>query len=432
VLSRIIILLLAVLTGCRQSEQGPDQRTDGKVRLTYWSAQNPGERNLAEILVEEWNAAHPNIQVDLQPLPAGQSSEEVLLAAIAAGTTPDVCSNVWPGVVDDFVRAGALVALDRFADFDSLSQSRFPEGIVERFSATDGRIYQIPWKTNPIMMLYNRKLFREAGIETPPATYSEYLRAAARVTKDLNGDGQFDRWMGYRDIRPIWHERRFDFFAFYVGASGGKTLFDRGELAVDTVASNKVFHLFRTLYENHYFPLTTFQGSPVLSGTIATEFTGPWQLRWLKDNAPPDFEYAFAPLPRPDDVAENLYTFGDYKSIAIFENTAHPDEAWAFVKYLISRRADLLLLELGGQIPVRKDLLADSLYADYFERDPLMKPFAVAAPFSRGVDSISSLQELLDAVAQQFEAGAVYGVRSPEEATRRMIARMKLIREWDS
>jgi multiple sugar transport system substrate-binding protein len=428
----IFILLLVSVTGCARTEDRGDVDPGSRVRLTYWSAQNPGERKLAKKLVDEWNAAHPDVLVDLQPLPAGQSSEEVLLAAIAAGTTPDVCSNVWPGIVQDFVRADALVPLDRFPDFDSLASSRFPEGIVERFSSTDGRIYQIPWKTNPIMMLYNRKLFREAGITTPPRTYSEYLAAAKKITKDLNGDGQYDRWIGYRDIRPIWHERRFDFFAFYVGASQGQTLFDRGELAVDTVAADKVFAFFQTIYENRYFPLTTFQGSPVLSLKIATEFTGPWQLRWLKDNAPPDLEYGFAPLPRPDDVEENRYTFGDFKSIAIFRNTPHPDEAWAFVKYLITREADLQLLELGGQIPVREGLVGDSLYADFFRREPLMKPFALAAPYSRAVDSISSLQELLDAVAQQFEAAAVYGVYSPQEARKRMIARMKLIRDWES
>lgn len=428
----IFILLLVAITGCAQSERRVESTTGKKVQLTYWSAQNPGERKLAQLLVDEWNASHPDVQVHLQPLPAGRSSEEVLLAAIAAGTTPDVCSNVWPGIVEDLVRAKAVVPLDRFEDFDSLATSRYPEGTLDRFRAADGVSYQIPWKTNPIMMLYNRALFREAGIEKPPATYSEYLSAAARISRDLDGDGQRDRWMGYRDIRPVWHERRFDYFAFYVGASGGKTFFSDGRLDIDTLASNKVFRFFRTVYEHDYFPLTTFQGSPVLSGKIATEFTGPWQLRWLKDNAPADFEYAFAPLPHPDDVADNLYTFGDFKSIAIFSTTEHPGEAWAFVKHLISREADLRLLEIGGQIPVRRDLVTDSVYADFFAREPGMKPFALAAPYSRGVDSISSLQEMLDAVAQQFEAGAVYGTYPPEEATRKMIARMKLIREWES
>ncbi len=427
----IIFLLAAGLAGCGGATS-TSTSSDGSIRLTYWSSQNPNERRLADLLVGKWNAANPDVQIDLQPIPAGQSSEEVLLAAIAAKTTPDICSNIWPGIVKDFVRAGAVLPLSKFADFDSLAADRFPEGTVERFSDADGEIYQIPWKTNPIMMLYNPKLFAEAGIDTPPATYSEYLDAATRVTADLDGDDQMDRWMGYRDIRPIWHQRRFDYYTFYVGASGGKTFFEDGQLALDTAASNIVFSFFRDLYAGGHFPLTTFQRNPVLSGTIATVFTGPWEVVWLRDNAPPEFEYEFAPLPRPDAMPESPYTFGDFKSIAIFSNTEYPEAAWKFAKYLITREADLKLLEVGGQIPVRAGLLSDSLYVDFFDRNRKLRQFAEVAPYTRGVDAVSSLQEMFDAVAQQFEAGAVYRVYPPEEATRRLVKRMKLINDWDS
>src|SRR5690606_116563 len=156
----------------------------GPVTLTYWSAQNPQEQQLAARLVDEWNRLHPDVQVVVQPLPAGQSSEEVLLAAIVAGTTPDICSNIWPGIVSSFVRAGGVLKLIDFADFDSLAGSRIPPDMLERFRAPDGNFYQIPWKTNPILMLYNRDLFRVAGFETPPATYSGFLAAAAKLTRD--------------------------------------------------------------------------------------------------------------------------------------------------------------------------------------------------------------------------------------------------------
>src|SRR5690606_26005108 len=116
------------------------------------------------------------------------------------------------------------------------------------------------------------------------------------------------------------------------------------------------------------------QSSPILSGRIATEFTGPWQLGWLEENAPADFDYGFAPLPLPDDYRGEAYTFGDFKNIAIFANTRYPQEAWAFAKFLVSRQADLLLLEMTKQIPVRVGLLSDSLFADFFDRNPMVRP----------------------------------------------------------
>ncbi len=416
-----------VAVGCtRSSEKG---ESNGVVRLTYWPAQNEQEQRLANELVAEWNRDHPDVQVTVQPIPAGQSSEEVLLAAVVAGTTPDVCSNIWPGIINDFVRSGGVLALDQFADFDSLLQDRVPAAVAEQFRSDDGRFYQLPWKTNPTMMLYNRSMLKEAGYDEPPKTYSEYLDAAERVTADLNGDGQIDRWMGYRDIRPIWWQRYFDFYAFYIGASGGRTFFRGGEPAFDTTAATLVFDFFGNLYRNQYFPLTTYQGSAFAGSKIATEFTGPYNVAWMEENVP-EMDYGYAPLPAPDGHTGPLYTYGDFKNIAIFSNTDYPLEAWHFVRYLVSRKADLRLLETTRQIPVRRDLLHDSTFAAFFNRNPLVKPFAQQAPYTRGVDSVPSFQEILDAVAQQYEAAAVYGVRSPREATHEAIERIRMIHEW--
>ncbi len=395
-----MLLFGVLLLGCHRPTPTWNPEA-GQIRLVYWTAPNPDEVALARELVAAWNAAHPNVQVIVQPIPAGQSSEEVLLAAVAAGTTPDVCSNIWPGIVRDFVRASALLPLDRFPGFDSLWESRIPPTVRDLFRSSDGHVYQLPWKANPIMMLYNAGLFQEVGLERPPHTYSEYLEAARRITRDTNGDGVVDRWMGYRDIRPIWWQRYFDYYAFYIAASGGHTLFNaQGELALDTAASNKVFEFFARLYAMGAFPKTSLQsGGPFIRGQLATDFTGPWHLIWLEKNAPPGLRYDIAPIPVPDDYRGPVYTYGDYKNIAIFANTRHPEAAWRFVRYLVSREADRLLLEQTRQIPVRQGLLDDLYFASVFEAYPLLARFAAQAAYTRSVDSVPDLKEILDAFA---------------------------------
>ena len=48
------------------------------------------------------------------------------------------------------------------------------------------------------------------------------------------------------------------------------------------------------------------------------------------------------------------------------------------------------------------------------------------------VPDYTGFPEMLDAIAQQFEAAAVYGVRTPAEATLRAIQRIRIIQAWNS
>ncbi len=110
---RVASLLLALASGALAACGGGERAAEaagGPVRLVYWTSQNPQERTVADSLTARWNRTHPDIQVTVQPIPAGQSSEEVILASIVAGTTPDVCSNIWPGVLHDLVRAQGVLA----------------------------------------------------------------------------------------------------------------------------------------------------------------------------------------------------------------------------------------------------------------------------------------------------------------------------------
>ena len=427
----LLLLLTAFTLSCREASPPPGSEDSRVVTLTYWPAPNPQEVQLADSLVKEWNKTHPAIRVRMQPIPVSQSTEEVLLAAIAGGTTPDVCSNIWPGALHEYTRAGGLLRLDQFPDFDSIALERTPKELLETFRSEDQHYYQMPWKTNPIMMFYNARMFEEVGVNRVPRTYSEFLSVAAKLTRDLDGDGQTDVWAGERDIRPIWWQRLFDFFPFYIAASGGRTLFHRGAPAFENKEAEGVFEFFRKCYAGQYFPRTFFQGGdPFLLERKATHFAGPWQIATMQKLAP-HVRYGVAPLPVPDSAHGPVYTYGDYKNIAVFNTTQHPQQAWEFVKYLITARHDLMLLEIANQIPVRGDLTTNPLFAPFFQRNPNMVKFAQQAYYTRGVDAAPDLKEILDAISQEYESCAVYGRITPEEAVRQSVERAQLIVEWN-
>jgi len=416
--------------GCGGRHESVSSST-AQVELTYWPAPNIQEIQLADTIVKTWNRDHPSVHVRMQPIPVSQSTEEVLLAAIAGKTTPDVCSNIWPGALHDYTESGGLIPLDSFSDFDSVVSSRVPAELLKTFRSSDGHYFQFPWKTNPVMMFYNKRLFHEAGVESPPRTYSEFLLDGQRVTRDTNGDGQTDVWMGERDIRPIWWQRLFDFYPFYIAASGGKTLFTDGKITYGDEPAVSVFGFFQKCYGEHYFPRTFFQGGdPFLLEKKATHFAGPWEVATIQKYAP-GLDFGVAPLPVPDSFRGPVYTTGDFKNISIFSTTTHPREAWEFVKYLVTAEHDLLMLEICNQIPVRGDLQTNPLFAPYFRVNPLMISFAQQAPFTRGMDAVPDLKEIFDAISQEYELCAVYGTKTPAEAVRDAVARTSSIVEWN-
>jgi multiple sugar transport system substrate-binding protein len=428
----LLILCVSVLvTGCSEQRTNDTAADNDVVTLTYWPAPNPQEVQLADSIVRAWNRLHPTIQVKMQPIPVSQSTEEVLLAAIAGRTTPDVCSNIWPGALAEFTRLGGLIDLDRFADFDSAITSRTPRDVVESLRDPTGHFYQMPWKTNPVMMFYNKRLFEQSGVTIAPRTYSEFFSAAKKVTRDTDGDGQTDVWMGERDIRPIWWQRWFDYYSFYIAASGGKTFFVNGEPDLDQRSSSTVLEFFRTCYAENYFPHTYFQGGdPFVLERKATHFAGPYLIATLQSLAP-GLRYGVVPIPVPDGHSGPVYTYGDYKNIAIFSTTKHPQEAWEFVKFMIQAKYDLMLLQIANQIPIRSDLTTNPVFSGYFDRNPMMTEFAQQAVYTRSVDAAPDLKEIFDAISQEYEASAVYGRKSPAEATQDAQKRIRVIVDWN-
>lgn len=425
-----LILSVATIRQCAEKRR-ERQAVQSGIRITYWCSSNQDEINLATYLVEQWNADHDSIKVQLQPIPASQSSEEVLLAAIAAGTTPDICSNMWPGAMDDFISSGGLVRLDQYSDFIGYISQRVPMDLLETFRAPDGHFYQIPWKSNPIMIIYNKGLFRDAGVERVPRTYTEFLEAGRKITRDTDGDGSLDVWLSHRDTKPIWWQRFFDYYTFYIAASGGQTLFDGTEIIFNNEASVKVFALFQQIYKEGLFAKTTFIGDAFILEKLATQIAGPWHVAHVEKFRPPGFEYGIFPIPVPDDYKGPVYTFGDFKNISIFSTTEHPQATYEFAKYLVTSEADLKLLEHTLQMPLRIDLLTNPLFQDFFRANPNLVAFAEQAPYTRGMDGVSDLKEIFDAISQEYEACAIFNRRDPHTAVENAAERARVIIEWN-
>ena len=105
----IFSLILLSLLSCSRDSQ--------KDYIEYWCASNTFELEFAKYVVDLWNSDSTHRHIKLQPIPEGQSSEEMLLAAIVGKTTPDIYSDTWPGVIEQYREANVIINFNQFLDF---------------------------------------------------------------------------------------------------------------------------------------------------------------------------------------------------------------------------------------------------------------------------------------------------------------------------
>ncbi len=405
-------ILLLLLIGCSSSDEKKEYE------LLYWSSNNSQEIEFARLVVEQWNREYPEAKVKHQPVPEGRSSEEIILAAVVGGTTPDIYSNMWQGDVQIYAESGSLVALDTLDGFSEFIYNRCDTSVIIENTSLDNRIYQIPWKVNPIMMLYNKNHIKNIGLNNVPSTYDEYFDAAEKFKIDNDNDGYIDQWFGYSEVLVTWWQRFFDFYPVYLAASGGQTLLKNNKANFDNEYAITAFKFWRELYKNNYFPKERLgaRSDAFLAGTIATRFAGPWSIGNIEKYKSDGFEYGYQHIPVPSNFKGPIYTYADPKNIVIFNTCRKPDLAFQFIKFITSKKNDFNLLKLTSQFPRRKDLLTDSLFIKHFEENPRLKVFAEQTKYIRGTDASSVLKEVFDIISQEYEACVIYGTKSAEEA----------------
>ena len=404
------IFLCLIICSC-------NHQTNNHKELLFWCSNNKDEISFSENATRAWNKLQINNQVHMQPVPEGQSSEEVILAAVVGKTTPDIYANMLQGVVEMYAHARVLIPLDTLKGFMDFMLERCDSNVVKEITSSDGHIYQIPWKANPIMTIYNKTLFAANKIGNLPTTYSTFLHDAETFKTNSKQKG-LRNYFGYTEVKPIWYQRLFNFYPLYLAASDGAPLIQNNKAVFNNKYAIAVFRFLQSLYNHEYFSRESSGASsdPFVTQTIASKWTGPWEISYLNRVPDRNFEFDYCVPPVPDDHVGPVYTYANEKNMVIFSTCAQPQVAWDFIKTMIDKDGDMQFLQISGQLPRRKNLASDPFYKDFFEKNPMLFPFAKQLPFVKGIDNCESIIEVFDIISQEYEACVVYGIKTPEKA----------------
>ncbi|MRG59164.1 extracellular solute-binding protein [Agromyces sp. CFH 90414] len=389
---------LLALAACTAGEEGG---TESRGDIKIWYSNNEVEIAWAEQMVEAWNADNPDEQIEAQEIPAGSSSEEVIGAAIAAGNAPCLVYNTSPAAVPQFERQGGLVNLSEFDDGDGYITERSGD-VAEQYRSADGDFYQMPWKSNPVVIFYNKDLFAQAGLdpENPPlATHDEFLETSRTLV--ASGAVQHAIWPApTSEFFQSW----FDFYPLYAAQSGGRQLIEDGEATFDDENGQAVADFWATMYAEGLAGQEAYNGDAFADAQSAMSIVGPWAISVYGE----DVNWGAVPVPTADGIdASETYTFSDAKNVGMFTACENQATAWDVLKFSTSEEQDGIWLEETGQMPLRQDLT--ETYADYFAANPAYEAFGDQANRVVEVPNVANSVEIWQEFRDRYSEAVIFG-----------------------
>ena len=385
------------------------------VQLTYLTHWAPDTVTLLEAAASAYSSEKPGVKISVRAVPFGD-----LLTTIRSGGTdgPTIASiyDLWlPALVKDGLVAPAPEALANDVT------SKWPAGIAAAASV-NGKVYGVPNEINVYALNYNKKLFEEAGIASPPRTWDELKDAAAKLTDasaGRQGFGMINSWAA-----GVVHP-----FSSLLVSNGGQLIAD-GKPQLDSKQALETFQLYETLIKD---------GSSIAAmGTADANTTGPfldnfvsgktgmvimanWWESALKGGMGDAFEnIGTAPIPvgPSGDTARSI----SYSWQTIVNAGAEPAQqqaAWDFLAWLngptsgkngASAMADIL--QSMGILPSRtSDVEA---YKDALGR-PFLEGYVATLANAQGFPIVLGGQEFSEALQQVIEQ-LQYGQVTAQEA----------------
>jgi multiple sugar transport system substrate-binding protein len=378
------------------------------LRMTSW--QTPAENALDLPAIRAFEAAHPGVRVENEPVSNQAEYRAKVITSVASGSPPDVflLDNI---DVPAFVEASVALDVRPFAPRVGIQLDDFYPNVLGIFSRGEA-VYAFPKGFSPVVYYYNRALFDAAGLPYPQDgwTWEEFIATARALTRDLDGDGVTDQW-GTAVMRPFYAWQAI------VWSGGGDILAAdglRASGALDGPATVAALEFLTSLVLEHrvaprpnaFRAVTGNESRLFYSGRLALLASGHWLIPNIRPQlANGTLRLGVVSVPRAPgmDVATPLFASG----WAVPRNTPHRKLAVSLAAALAGVDAQRVRLEAGLELSAMPKVQAawapfDSSGLDAaFERQVATGRPPWGARIARFREVEAQLPEILDQVIIQ-------------------------------
>jgi len=336
---------------------------DDGTHITMWSRAATQAR--ADALVKAYNASHKN-QIDVTFVPTDDYQTKVGAAAAANGL-PDLFSA-------DVVFMPNWTSAGLFTDITGkIASLPFKDKIAPAaidVSTWDGKQYGLPFIVDLSVWMYNKKLFKQAGLDPnkPPASFPEFVDAARKIGKlgggvsgtffggNCGGCNVFTWWpISWADGQPVMNKE------------GTESYLNKDEMKA-------IYSAFRDMVKDGtvLMPDSETEAGPTWTGYFPKGIIGimpmPASLQGMANAALADEDIGVTPIAG---LKGGQSTFVGGDAIGISRDSKVPDAAWNFLAWLVGDEAQVEVVAKGGNVVARPDLAANK----YSSADPRLVIF---------------------------------------------------------
>jgi multiple sugar transport system substrate-binding protein len=335
-------------SGPAGSASAAGQGIDDGTKITMWTRAATEAR--ARPLVEAYNQSHKN-QVELTVTPTDDYQAKVGAAAGSSGL-PDLFSA-------DVVFMPNWTSQGLFQDITSkIAGLSYADKIAQahiKASTWEGKQYGLPFIVDLSVWLYNKALYRKAGLdpEKPPTTLEEFAtqaRAVAKLGGDVHGTF-FGGNCGGCEVFTWWP---------IAWADGEKVMDEQGTTSfLNSDENKKIYSTFRSLVDDGtvQMPDSKTETGPTWTGYFLTGKIGimPWPAT-ITGLAGDNLKLEDVGATPIAGVKGGQSTFVGGDSIGIGRDSKVADQAWNFLAWLEDQDAQVNVIAKGGNVVSRTDL----------------------------------------------------------------------------
>ncbi|MDT5076381.1 MAG: multiple sugar transport system substrate-binding protein [Mycobacterium sp.] len=354
---RLCIAMVAVLALVLSACGGGGSSSSGPTEIAVWHGYQDTEGEVFKKLVAQYNQEHPDVKVN-ELYSSNDLVLQKVLTAVRGGSAPDV-AYMFGSWSPNIAKIPQLVNMSEAVSAPEWKWDDFYP--AEREAATVGdKVVGVPALVDNLAIVYNKKLFADAGVAPPSPdwTWDDFRAAAAKLTDPAKGQyGWLIPADGSEDT--VWH------YLPMLWEAGGDILSPDNKHAIFNsdagIRALTVLQQMAVTDKSLYLDTTNETGPKLMnSGKVGMLVTGPWDLSQFSD-----IEYGVQVMPTFAGSGGGHQTIAGPDNWVVFNNgDAKKKAALAFVQWLTAPE-QVKAFSLGtGDLPIRTSVGQDPAVLD--------------------------------------------------------------------